>query len=468
MLSKFTKFFIFGLVLGASAISVAQQPDVVVGKIDFPKQNWGHQNLTFDVTNNTDWLKFLIVETEVLFEGSYVAPHRIVLNTYILEPEVKIEVSPELVIPGNYGQMTLWVRIFDVVDTLDDVSLGVKVFEQPFKVRFHTPETVIPYFAERITLPPLAGNHGILDNEFARLMLVLIDEGKTLEEIATICQAKLEYVTEFAEEMLAGHYLGDEPGVYYSNIPVIRFDYAKKGRKLAEQTANKLADQLATNLAGRRGVMDSLMQAGVYSGDSTNFFEGGTMLYQPYALTAGLYMWQVLGQKFITGNQNFFVFDGTDPCMADIGPYLYVVQGGDYYNGHHYYNASTGTGGFAAHFGDRIPEINCLPGFEVKKKRRQNVDWLFKEGFAPETFLYDPTLISPMLRLLDQGVTDIIGDAMEELKAMNAAQGFERLNQGTRYWFWNLTASRTIKLLIDRGVLQRSGNGQYRMMEKKD
>jgi len=127
MLSKLatilTVLLVIGTVIGVSAQE--PEPEVIVGETGFPKNAWGKQNLSFEVTNQTDWLKFLVVE------GSYATPHRVTRTNFILEPFAKLTVDPELEIPGNYGQMVLWLRIYDVVDTLDDMSLGVQLFEQP-------------------------------------------------------------------------------------------------------------------------------------------------------------------------------------------------------------------------------------------------------------------------------------------------------------------------------------------------
>ena len=119
------RLVVIGLLAGSLA---AQQPELVVGSIDFPERAWGNQELPFEVTNNTDWLKFLVIEAHVGFEGSYVNPHRVTRTNVVLEPG-KLAVEVDLVVPSNYGLMTLWLRIYDVVDTLDDLTLGTKIFE---------------------------------------------------------------------------------------------------------------------------------------------------------------------------------------------------------------------------------------------------------------------------------------------------------------------------------------------------
>lgn len=468
MLFRFVCSLLILVVVGPSAGIFAQEPEVIVGEIGFPEHTWGKQNSPFEVTNRTDWLKFLIVETDVGFEDSYVTPHRITRTNFILEPAATLTIEPVLEIPGNYGRMTLWVRVFDVVDTLDDISLGRQLFEQPFKIRFHTPEAVVPYFQERLTMPPLVGTHGMFDNEFERLMLILTYEEKSLAEIAEMCRVDMDYVTATAEDMAGSGYLLGSDGAYRPAIPVITSGLAEAGRLLADRAADQLAEKITENLSECPRIMDSLVQAGVYSNDSTNFFEGGTLLYQRYPLVAGLYLWKFLGQKFITDRQPLLIFANTDHCRPKIGRFMYMVQGGNYYNGNHYYSAEVLRSEFNAHFGDRIPVVECRPGFEKKFRVRQNVDWNYATEYFPETFLYDTLLINPMLRVLDQGMEEILRATIGGLRQIHKEQGYDGLALGARYWFWNLTATRTVVKLVESGALIRGGNGQFRLMEKSE
>jgi hypothetical protein len=451
-----------------SGCADAQDREVVVGDIDFPQRVWGSQNIPFEVTNHTDWLKFLVVETDVSFEGSYVNPHRVTRSNFYLEPGART-IDPVIEIPPNYGKLTFWLRIYDVVDTLDDLSLGTKVFEQPFNLRFHTPEAVIPYFQERLSLPPLVGHAGSLDNEFSRLLLVLIEEGRSIEAIAEMCATDTLYVWETAVGLARLGYFNEDraAGTIGPRVPVIDQSFASEARAMAELAADRLSEKIAANLAGRRPLMDSLIQAGVYSGDSTNFFEGGTLLYHTYPLVGGMYLWQVLGTKFVAGKHKLYVFENTNPCQPRIGGHMYVVQGGDHFNGHHYFDASSNQGALNATWGDRIPEVICKPGFEKRFVLRENVDWNYAPEYAAESFLYDTTLLNPMMRTLDEGVDDILREIAWELRDLSNKHEMGEPLRGTLYWYWNLTATLTLDRLVESGALTRSGNGQFRLMEKK-
>jgi hypothetical protein len=452
-----------GLVLAAATAS-GQDPEVIVGEIEFPKRTWGVQALPFEITNNTDWLKFLVVETDAAFEGSYVNPHRVVRTTFVLEPSDRKTVDSKLEIPPNYGKLTLRIRIYDVVDTLDDLSVGTVVFEQPFMIKFHTPDGVAPYFQERVTLPPLVGNHGILDNEFARIMLLMLHEKKTLPEIAELCQADTAFTREMADQMVQEKYLRMDKENYIVALPIINNSFAQAGRKLADGISDRLAEMITNNLNHRQGVIDSMVKAGGYSGDSTNFTEGGTLLFRTFPLVGGLYLWQVMGQRFISGSRGFQIYARTDPCNARIGQFMYLVQGGDYFNGHHFFMADPSRGGYDTRFGDSLPTVECKPGFD--SVATETIYWNFSNADHPDMYIYDSTFINPVLRVLDVGAEAILADATAGLTELNTQYGGPAMMTGTNYWFWNLTASLTLDKLIKNNVVARTGNGKFRFKEK--
>src|SRR3989304_10436598 len=113
---------------------ICAQPEatdaLVVGNIDIPSFRWGRQTATFEVTNNSDWLKYVTVETEIRFEGSFLNPVRVVHTHYPIIPGEPRVLTPQIDIPGNYGKASLYIRLYDVVDTLDVIMPGQMVFEQ--------------------------------------------------------------------------------------------------------------------------------------------------------------------------------------------------------------------------------------------------------------------------------------------------------------------------------------------------
>ncbi len=451
------------LVVGSVA---AQTPEVTVGDLDFPNRVWGTQTMSFEVTNNTEMLKFMTVETDVAFPDSYANPQRHKSQHFILPPATTKTFTPELEIPGCYGQGDVWVRIIDVVDTLDDVSIGHQAFEQKFSLRFNRPATVEPYYQERITLPPLMNKSQDLDSEFSRLLLIMLNEGKSLEEIAQITGTTLESVQNVALTLAEAHYIRDYDGVYRVVPPVILLAEAEESRKLAVRISDQLVELIGRNDARYDAVIDSLVAAGALDPNDMGFMSGKGVLLDKYPVYTGLYLWQVLGQRFINNNLAVQIFQNSNPCRPNIGTYMYIAQGGDFFNGHHYYDLTERRNSMEFSFGDQIPIITCQPGWENKQKLSPKADWTIEEEYRPESIVYDSVIVHPALRALDTGAEAILDAARDELREIHIKHGHQQFSAGVRYWFWNLTATLTVDKLVKAGTITKKGNGQYRFIRK--
>jgi len=197
-----------------------------------------------------------------------------------------------------------------------------------------------------------------------------------------------------------------------------------------------------------------------------SFMSGKGVLLDKYPVYAGLFLWQVLGQKFINNNLPVQIFQNSNPCRPNIGTYMYIAQGGDYLNGHHYFDLTIRRNSMEFSFGDQIPTITCQPGWENKKRLSAKADWKTEEEYLPESIIYDSVIVHPVLRTLDVGADEIIGAAKDELRDIHVKHGHKQFTAGVRYWFWNLTATLTVDKLVKAGTIAKRGNGQYRLVRK--
>lgn len=460
--TRVTATIIFSLMI-LSGITAAREAEVTVGPIDFPQRVWGTQQIQFDVTNHTEYLKFIVVESDITFEDSYAGARRVKLSNFPLGPGMETTINPTLEIPGNYGRASCWLRLYDVVDTLDDVTLGTKIFEQEFKLRFRAPEAILPYRQEKITLPPLTGGSYTWDNELARLTVLFLNEGKSLDEIAELTNTDVSNVKAVVDRLLSEKHVRLKPGGGYSlNVPVITLEEAKEGKAFAEELSDQMVELITKNLKTYPSLVDSLIAAGAFSGDSTNFYEGGALLYKRYPLVAGMLFWSDLGHRFITEGARMMIYRPGDICSPNIGEFMYVVEGGDYFNGTHYFNPTVNVRYVKIDFGDSVPPIVCTPkARESRSRLAKGRDWTIPPEYAPQSIVFDTALINPALRFLRDGFPELLLPAVDKLEEIDASFGHARLTRGVRFWFWNLAATRTVDKLLEQGVLTRMGNGQF-------
>lgn len=457
-----TAVLLFSLTVLAGA-SAAQSDEVTVGKIDFPQRAWGLQEIKFPITNNSGYFKYIAVQSDISFEESYSGAQRLKQSNFLVPPNEETVINPMIDIPGNYGKASCWIRLYDVVDTLDDISLGNLLFEQEFRLTFRPPEAIQPYRQERLTVPPLTGETYDWDNELARLTILLLNKGKTVEEIATMTGTSVENVKAVMDTMVMHKYarLG-AGGEYILNVPVITLDEAKEGRAFADELSDQLAAQVTKNLEGFPLLIDSLVASGAFSGDSSNFYEGGAMLYQRYPLVAGMLLWYDLGHRFITDGARMMIYRPGVLCNPNIGEFMYLVEGGDYFNGTHYFNPTVNVRYVKVDFGDQVPVIHCTPhARSLPGPERKGDDWIVDSAYAPQPIVFDTLLINHALRNLRTGFPEILQPAVAKLGEIDQKYGHEKLRPGTRFWFWNLVATHTVNKLVDSGALAREGNGQF-------
>jgi hypothetical protein len=437
--------------------------ELAIGSIDIPSFRWGRQTATFEVTNNSDWMKYVTVETEIRFEGSYLNPVRVVQTHYPLIPGETSVLTPEIDVPGNYGKASLYVRLYDVVDTLDELMPGQKVFEQPFKLTFHVPEAAFSYLQEKVVLPPTVDNNPLWDSEISHLLPVLLGEGKSQEEIAAILEADIGFVEQIVETMTGLKLLEKrDDGSVVPSFPIFMVKQAEETKELVEQSSDRLVKLIMGNMDDYRTVLDSMIDDGSLTSDSNDFIHGGTVLYRKFPVVGGLLLWYDLGQRFIGAGDPLTPFEGTDPCHALLGRFMYAVQGGDVFNGHHYYLSTKSSVRIDITFGDNIPEISCPKKLDDRRILRERSHFNYGKEDIPEVFIVSASLIDPAMAALGKGTEELFPEFRDELTGISSNHGHAKVSVAQRYWFWNQVASRTLEKLVDDGAVSTKGNGMFK------
>ncbi|MCK4302561.1 MAG: hypothetical protein KAW91_07290 [candidate division Zixibacteria bacterium] len=461
-MGKVIRVLLLGGMTALAACATPQEREVSVGDIDLPLR-WGEQKAVFEITNETEEAKFLTVETEVQFTGSYLSPNRRARSHFILLPSATQTVSPVINIPGNYGQAEINLSVYDVVDTLDVVLPDQKRFEQHFSVVFHAPEAVLGYVQEKINLPPRVAEHPYFDNEFSRAFLLMLSEGKSLEDIAALVKTDVPFVRTIFDRLVDYGYATESKGFPELLFPVIEVPEAEEAKQLAERTADSLVRIISNNLPAYWNVVDSLVAAGKMSGDKNKFLDGGAVLYRTFPTIAALSLWFDMGQRFITRSAPLLIYNGTDPCNARIPDYMYAVRGGDYFNGTNFYALFYTGSQYKILYGDSLPEIECEEDFILKRRRGRRPIWNMAKSVGQESFMIDTSVVRPALTALSNGADSLLSRTYFDLKDIAIRHGHLKVTFGARYWFWNVVASRTVVKLTAAGLIERRGSGQFQI-----
>ncbi|MEA1980196.1 MAG: hypothetical protein U9N54_04400, partial [candidate division Zixibacteria bacterium] len=221
------KFILTILITIVPFSNVIAQPEIMVGEIELPKAKWGEMSIPIEISNNTDKLKFITIKIEVDSKGATLsANENFRTNTILIPLETKM-VYAKYIVPENFGKTDLKFTFYDVVDTLDELLPYQKFFEQPFFLKPRTPEKMYSYLNEKITVPPMVNNGSEFRTEFSRILVLMIQEGKTTEEIAKMAKIDVEIVTKLLSSLVQSNYINNEQGKYSLNFPVIIVDEAE-------------------------------------------------------------------------------------------------------------------------------------------------------------------------------------------------------------------------------------------------
>ncbi len=445
-----------------TVLSVQAADLLVVGDITVPTLNWGDQQAAVEITNPSGYVRYVVAETEVQFVGEGLNPNRRVRSVGVIFPEESRTLTPRIAIPGNYGSLTATVRLFDVVDTLDNVLPNMLFFDTTLKLNFAAPESVQPYLEHQISMPPRVNVHPNFDNDFSRLFPLFLSQGMTVDRVEEITGGDSAYISEVIDGFERKRYLKrTEGGGIELTFPFISINEATAEAAIASRLVDSLVAMYTVTLPRMTAMRDSMAAAGAISSDTVDFLNAATPLFKPYPLIGMFSLWSSLGRAFVTRAAPLHVFDATDFCNAYIPFYMYAVQGPDSLNGHHFYGIDVKS--YPQYYwGDRLPILECDPEYIRKGMMGQRVNWRFADEFAPTVYVTDSALINAALKYLEKDTDSLLDRTYYELLDTAGAYGHPTVSFGHRYWFWNLVATETLERLVASGVVNREGNGQYR------
>jgi len=250
-------------------------------EIDASKLGWGRHTFPVKIANKGEYLKYISVVGYVKCLTGENPPNRKVFKNYALFPGDSVTGEGILFVPGNYGDISFELKVYDVIDTLDQLMESQAINSQTGKFSVPVPDAVTPYMKKGFTLPPLVGRHIDFDNDFSKIAPFLIAKGKSVGEIAKATGCDTSYVVQELGYLTAGNYYRKEGSAYLSSIAAIEEEEAAGEKILAMKVAESLAAKLSENCKSYRQVIDSLVKSDMLDADSNSFMDGGTILYRP-------------------------------------------------------------------------------------------------------------------------------------------------------------------------------------------
>jgi DNA-binding MarR family transcriptional regulator len=446
--------FIFILTLAISA--AASSEDFTVSDVSLSSTDWGTHLATIKITCLAEYYRFLVATAEVDFPGSIYSSKRITKKSYILMPPDQVTLKLPYSIPGDIGEGTVLITLYDVVDTLDPLLESQKFYERTYNFNIKLPVKAQMMVDSGIQVPSLLGRTETFNNMFNRLLMLLLHQEKSPADIAQLAGVTVEYVDNVSKNLEKQRLLEVSDNVYRPTFVFIDEKKAAALKPAIDKVADEIYDRMVKNIAAYDSAVTVMAAKGIITDDQSNVLQGGSVLYHKFPTFLGLFFWDFLGSRFINGNNEMVLFENSDPCQARLGDYMFMVTGPEDNVGTTFYNRFDEANSKGFYCGARAPKLIC-----------DGSTWAFEKENSPIYYTYNKSKTDPALTVLDRGMDPYLIDLENSLaKNFPSYKEMPRF-KGARYWCWGLIVDKLMKRLIDNGYLEQEGNGTFLLQETK-
>jgi len=449
------------LLIIVPALFVSADDDFKIGPISMNAQTWGTDIASFEVKYTGYEYKFVVATSTVEYtEGPY-HPIRHFKKTYFLEPESSVNVELPVIIPASYGKAEIRIVLYDVVDTLDQIFESQKFFEKTIPVEFDAPTRLTDEVDFDIALPVLMEQNDLFDNALTRIVPVLLNRGKSLDEIAYLCNADPTIIDDVVRALVAKHFVVMAGEKVRPGFLVIDRATIDKLTPSIDKATDEIYNIIKTNLPAYDSLLKQLVKSGEVTSDPNDILSGTSILHHKYPLIMTFLLWNILGRSFISDGAPFDIFKGSDPCNGEMGEFFYMVPAGEEFVGKSFYYQTTVFGQESAFCGYGRFGISCEANYEEKAKENIPVQWFFERDSKEMAFLFETSkLIRPVTTLME-GTNPPMLDLRTKIDGTLNGYLYGLYGKGARYWCWNLVVTGVMDRLVENNDIKKEGSGLY-------
>ncbi len=444
------------MLMAASAVSA----DFTVGKVSLSSKSWGNQTATFKIENTGAIYKTVVALSDVTFSGGLLNPRRVERKIILIAPEESAEVELPVTIPGEFGNCNVRVRLFDVVDTLDQLLPTQQFYDDTTTFTFEMSPELKKIISEYIHVPAFVENNDHFDNSFIRVLLYLIYLGKSSGDIAELCNADPTFV-EYSIAFLEGEgYLKITGGGLTPTFTVINTELAQKARPAIDKAIEDLYQLLLINVPRYENNVRALVAEGILTSNPEDLIDPGSVLHHKYPVVLGLFLWHTLGNKYINDGEPFDIFEDSDPCNAMMGDYMYLVNAGEKDFGRGFYYAVDGAKQ-RFYCGIRPMPIQCDPKYRDFAKKERKPAWSFDRSHSAVFYTYTDMKVQIPVSMLNKGTESIISKLQYDVDKVFNTDNQGAYIKGARYWCWNLVVQELVEKLEAKKIIEQEGEGTF-------
>lgn len=461
-LKTFFRLLAISLILSVTHVTAS---DLEVGEISLLSKNWGNQTAAFDLNNNSDEYKFVVATSLAKFTTGKFETPRFTKKSFFVEPASQNHFELPVIIPTGYGKISVEISLYDVVDTLDQLFDSQKFKTTSMQLSFDIPQSLKDEVSSDIILPKFVEDNELFDNYFMRAILVLIYEGKTANEIASICGAEPGFITSTIKELQDEGLVSPNGSSFSLDFIVIDSQEVNELRPAIAKTIDQLYGVLKSNLHDYDSCLAAMVADGRLSGDKNDALDMGTILYQKYPVMLGLFLWDILGREFVNNGKPFNIFENSEPCNAKMGDFMYMVTGDSDLKGNSYYYLDYGQTNQIIYCGLGQHNFECQPAYRSVAKRGQKARWGFDNKRPDMVFIYNEDKIREPLSMLLDSTSEYVLELGSQLDKTLAGENYDKYKRGARYWCWDIVVTKLMNKFESDKIIKKEDLGIYRFQK---
>ncbi len=458
MCKAFFQLFILGALLLFTLPAMAA--DFQIGKVQYSGTGWGNDTAQFSITNLSLDYKWVMAKADISFGGPGPSPFRTFHRPFFLEPSGSSRQNIAFQIPGNYGKCIIKLSLYDVIDTLDELYESQIFFANVDTVTYAVPAAVKTVIGAPLNVPVFVDKSELFDNQFNRMLVYLLNQGKSAAEIAQLTSADTVFVNRTINLLLQRNFIRSEGGKIKAGFAVIDPATLDRLKPVIEKTIDDLSARLTAVSPAYDSLIASLIKENKLTSDSNNIMDGGSILHHKYLTILALFLWDRMGCSFVNDGTKFNIFDLSDPCDADMGKFMSLVAGDNTFIGKTFYYAFSDNEGFRFYCGDSDPTVECTALSRPMTALRTYYQWQFGAESLPIFYNYNAEKAEPVLSMLEQKTAPSVLKLKNELVKIFAGEKINEL-PGARYWCWSLVVSSVMDNLQKTKILTKEVTGIY-------
>ncbi len=461
-MSRLKKISVATLVLMFVLVhNVSGEDDFKVGPIEMPEIAWGSNIASFKLTYTGGDYKFIAAAAHAEFGEGKLKPSRKFVKNFFMTPESEIDIELPIPVPAAYGKGMVTIKLYDVVDTLDELFESQVFFTKEIPFNFKAPQNLIDEVGFDIALPPLMENNALFDNPLARVAPVLLSRGKSIDEIASLCNTTPDNIRAVLEVLREEKFIVIAGEKVRPSFMVIEEEAVSQLRPFIDSTVAKLYDKIVGNFPVFDSALAGMIESGEVTSDPHDALGGSAVLHHKYPLVMTFLLWNLLGRSFITGGTPFDIFADSDPCNGRMGKFFYMVPSGKKNIGKTFYYQTTIAEQETAYCGYGEYEMVCDPNYREKARNNIPVRWFFSRESREVVYFFDTGVLLKPVSLLMQDTGEPVDSLRTAIDKALDGYMYKQYGEGARYWCWNLVVTQLMDKLVENGIIQKEESQLY-------